>query len=190
MKKFDHLALHTRVPNLGQHLHLQALSVRATHLKNKTLHLKHPCTATPHTLSGPWSSEDEDVRVPAPDVVDRSVRETTEPDIEEKGDFVATSRSSISDPRTPYGLPYEEYPTDDDELDGISLSYDEPRYLGSYLETKGELDGQNKGELKLGLDRAKAENPTPRAALTYNIRKVCIQHNSYRTLSIKWAFLT
>ena len=148
-------------------------------------------------ISGPWSSEvDEDVKgVPAPDNVDRSVRETPEPDIEEMGDFVARSRSSISDPRTPYGLPYEEYPTDDDELDGISLSYDEPRYpqksLGSYLEAKVELDGQGKEGFN-GLDRVKAENPTPRAALTYNIRKVCIQHtcNSYRTLSIKWAFLT
>ena len=81
-------------------------------------------------ISGPWSSEvDEDVRgVPAPDNVDRSVRETLEPDIEEMGDFVASSGSSISDPRTPYGLTYEDYPTDDDELDGISLSYDEPRY--------------------------------------------------------------
>ena len=128
-------------------------------------------------ISGPWSSEvDEEERgVPAQDVVDSSVRETSEPDIEEMGDFVAISRSSISDPRTPYGLPYEDYPTDDDELD-ISLSYDEPRYLGSYLEAKGELDGQNKEEFK-GLERLKAENPTPRAALTYNIRKVCIQPN-------------
>ena len=103
---------------------------------------------------------------------------------------VASSRSSISDPRTPYGLPYEDYPTDDDELDGISLSYDEPRYLGSYIEAKGELDGQNKEVFTLGLTRVKAENPTPREALTYNIRKVCIQYNSYRTLSIKWSFLT
>ena len=147
-------------------------------------------------ISGPWSSEvDEDVRgFSVPDVVDRSVRETPEPDIEEMGDFVASSGSSISDPRTPYGLPYEDYPTDDDKLDGISLSYDQPRYpqksLGSYLEAQGELDGQNKEEFKLGLDRENAENPTPREALTYNIRKVCIQHNSYRTLSMKWSFLT
>ena len=71
--------------------------------------------------------------------MDRSVRETPEPDIEEMGDFVVSSRSSISDPRTPYGLSYEDCPTDD-ELDGISLSYDEPRYpkksLCSYLEAK------------------------------------------------------
>ena len=100
-------------------------------------------------ISGPWSSEVyEDVRgFSVPDVVDRSVRETPEPDIEEMGEFVASSRSSISDPRTPNGLPYEDYPTDDDEFDGISLSYDEPRYpeksLGSLLEAQGELDGQN-----------------------------------------------
>ena len=84
-------------------------------------------------------------------------------------DFVASSQSSVSDPRTPYGLPYEDYPIDDDELDGISLLYDEPRYpqksLGSYLEAKVELHGQNKEENRLGLGWVKTENRTPRAAL-------------------------
>ena len=119
---------------------------------------------------------------PAPDVVDRRVRKTSEPDIEEVGNLIASSRSSISDPRTPYGLPYEDYPIDDDELDGVSLSYDKPhcpqKSHGSCL-TKGELQGQNKDEFRLGLDWLKAENPIPRAALTYNIRRVCIQQVTY-----------
>ena len=111
-----------------------------------------------------------------------SEKEVPAPDIEEEiGDFVASSQSSISDPRTPYGSQYEIYLADDyDELEGISLSYDEPCYpqkgLGSYLEAEGEMDGMTKEDFRLDLSWLQEQNPTPRRKSTYDIRQVCA-HN-------------
>ena len=88
-------------------------------------------------------------------------------------DFVASS----SGPRASTGLQFDNFSLTDDEddLDDFRLSYDEPRYiqssLGDYLEAKGELEGMKKEDFKLDLEWVGKENPTPRASLTYSVRK-------------------